>query len=110
MKLSNQKKPVKSIIKELRSLHRKKDFVGLEQASRKYLDYYENNPEIQNFLGAALSGQGLYQDSFVYFFKAVDIEFTIRNSMKGFLFCTLGFYIYALIIYMDKKIALINKN
>ena len=47
---------------------------------------------------------------FVYFFKAVDIEFTLRNSMKGFLFCTLGFYIYALIIYMDKKIALINKN
>ena len=47
---------------------------------------------------------------FVYFFKAVDIEFTIRNSMKGFLFGTLGFYIYALIIYMDKKIALINKN
>jgi len=47
---------------------------------------------------------------FVYFFKALDIEIQIRNSMKGFLFCTLGFYIYALIIYMDKKIALINKN
>jgi hypothetical protein len=47
---------------------------------------------------------------FVYFFKALDIEIQIRNSMKGFLFCTLGFYIYALIIYMDKKITLINKN
>ena len=51
MKLSNHKKPVKSVIKQLRSLHRQKDFVGLEEASRKYLEYYENNPEIQNFLG-----------------------------------------------------------
>ena len=68
MKLSNHKKPVKSVIKQLRSLHRQKDFVGLEEASRKYLEYYENNPEIQNFLGAALSGQELYQDAFVYFF------------------------------------------
>ena len=84
MKLSNQKKPVKSIIKELRSLHTKKDFVGLEQASRKYLDYYENNPEIQNFLGAALSGQGLYQDAFVYFFKAV-VDAESSSSKARFL-------------------------
>lgn len=81
MKLSNQKKPVKSIIKQLQSLHRQKDFVGLEEASRKYLDYYENNPEIQNFLGAALSGQELYQDAFVYFFKAVvDSESSFSKS------------------------------
>jgi uncharacterized protein HemY len=77
-----EKKPKKTEITTLSSLHAKKDFIGLEEECRNLLERYENSPEIQNYLGAALSGQGLYQDSFKYFFKAiVDDESSSQNLM-----------------------------
>ena len=81
MELYKQKKPKKTEIAALNSLHAKKDFIGLEEECRNLLERYENSAEIQNFLGAALSGQELYQDSFEYFFKAVvDAESSSQKS------------------------------
>ena len=81
MEQHKQKKPDKTEIARLNELHGLKDFSRLEEESRILLDLYRNNPEVQNFLGAALSGQGLYHDAFVYFFKAVvDAESSFRKS------------------------------
>ena len=81
MELYKEKKPKKNEIARLNSLHAKKDFIGLEEECRNLLERYENSPEIQNFLGAALSGQELYQDSLEYFFKAiVDAESSSQKS------------------------------
>ena len=81
MELYKEKKPKKTEMARLKSLHAKKDFIGLEEECRNLLERYENSPEIQNFLGAALSGQELYQDSFEYFFKAiVDAESSSQKS------------------------------
>ena len=82
MKPYSQKKPKKTEIQKLRDLHQQEDFLALEEASRALLDKFPNYPpEIQNFLGAALAGQGLYEASLDCFFKAVvDTETSLNRA------------------------------
>ena len=78
-----QKKPDKSQIENLKFLHVQQDFLALEQESRLILENYPNNSDVQNFLGAALAGQVIYDDTLVVLIKAVvDAELAFAPNVK----------------------------